>query len=816
MKKKLSVLVFLLGLLSYAQAPVGNGNNQLQRGPFEPFYDYSYTQSIYYASEINAAGTITGLQWYFSGDSGSTLTNSQNITIYLGHTTQDSFISVPPTFVPISGLTAVYTGGVSVNGPGWVSIVFNTPFVYNGTDNLVIAVDENTVGHDAGADDFYNSPVATPRTVYFYGDGLNPDPANPPTSASSTTYLGTSSFIPNVILNGLTPLCAKPESLSVSNITPNGVDLSWTTSSGSQDFEYAIQPIGLGAPTGSGTVVTGSTSVSNSTLLPNTEYDAFVRTNCGTNGYSAWYGPVSFVTICETNIAPWTYDVETAAITTNSTIEDCWSSIPFGIAYSYRWNVHGIGPTTSSNTGPYGAYSGDNYFYTEASNGSSGAVAELYTPLVNITAMTAPSLQFYYHMYGGNMGSLHIDVYDGTAWVNDVEVITGQQHSTKNSPWTLKVVSLASYTGVVQVRFRGIRGAGSTSDMAIDSVSFVEMPTCFPPTNIVLSNITTNGVSASWDDMTSMSQYDFEYVIQPQNSGLPTTSGELVDGQTTLLENTLNANTAYELYIRAYCGTSYSVWVGPYLFNTLCNSFTVPYVENFDLAVVGSTTNTTVPSCWSYLETQGGSGYAHVQQSAGAQSTPLHYFMNNANDLTGSYMLVSPMTTNLTNGLNRVSFYGGSPQTGFTIEVGTLSDPTDPTTFSLITSIPLTTSYVQYFVDLPVGTNSYLAFKHGLGGTYRSIFIDSIELEVNPNLSVATFDQYNFKVYPNPTKDILNVEYSSIISTVKVINVLGQTVMNTEINSTSSQLDISELNSGTYMVVVSIEGVNKVVKIVKQ
>ena len=815
MKKKLSILVFLLGLLSYAQAPVGNGDNQLQHGPFEPFYDYSYTQSIYYASEINAAGTITGLQWYFSGNSGSTLPNSQTLTIYLGHTTQTSFQTVPPTFEPLSGLTSVYSGNISVNGPGWVSIVFDTPFVYNGIDNLVIAVDENTVNHDSGSDDFYNSPVATPRTVYFYGNGLNPDPANPPTSASSTTYLGTSSFIPNVILDGLSPLCTKPESLSVSNIAPNGVDLSWTTSSGSQNFEYVIQPIGLGAPTGSGIVVTGNTSVSNSTLLPNTEYDVFVRTNCGTNGYSAWYGPVSFVTICETNMAPWTYDVETAAITTNSTIEDCWSSTPSGITYSYRWNVHGVGPTTSSNTGPYGAYSGDNYFYTEASNGSLGAVAELYTPLIDLSTMVAPSLQFYYHMYGGNMGSLHVDVYDGTAWVNDVEVITGQQHSTKNSPWNLKLVSLASYTGVVQVRFRGIRGSGSTSDMAIDSIGFVEMPSCLPPTNIVLSNITTNGVSASWDDMTSMGQYDFEYVIQPQNSGLPTTPGIFLDSQTSLLEDTLNSSTAYELYLRAYCDTSYSVWVGPYVFNTLCDYFTVPYTENFDAYTQGTFLNNNVPDCWTYLETVNGPGYGYIASTT-PNSSPRNYYLINGSDLNGNYMLVSPETTNLTNGLNSVKFFARGEDNGYVLNVGTLSDPTNFNSFTLISSITLTATNAEYTVNIPSGIDEFLVFKHGLSGAYNGIYIDDIAVEENSNLDTKGFNTADFLSYPNPVKDILNLVYNTEISTVKVVNVLGQEVINQVVNTSSTQIDMAQLNSGTYVLIVTIGGVDNMVKIVKQ
>src|SRR5690554_3937081 len=96
---------------------------------------------------------------------------------------------------------------------------------------------------------------------------------------------------------------------------------------------------------------------------------------------------------CTVEVAPWSYDVETAASTTNSSIAECWSSTPNNTTSSYRWNV---GSSTSSlNTGPSSAYSGSQFFYTEAS--SSGGPAYLETPEIDLSGLTVPQFEFYYH-----------------------------------------------------------------------------------------------------------------------------------------------------------------------------------------------------------------------------------------------------------------------------------------------------------------------------------------------------------------------------------------------------------------------------------
>ncbi|MBD3725142.1 MAG: fibronectin type III domain-containing protein, partial [Flavobacteriaceae bacterium] len=312
MRKITLLIAFILSIISYGQVTIGNGTNEVQGVPFDPYFGYSYGQSVYLASEINANGNITGLQWYFNGT--TLLPNSQGLTIYLGHSTRTAFASTSD-WEPITNLTQVYTGGITVTGPGWVTIIFDTPFAYNGTDNLIIAVDENMASYDASTDDFYNSAVTGNRSIFYRSDTTNPDP-------NGSLPTGTlAAFIPNVVLEGISPACVAPANLTANNVMPSSVDLSWSDPSGVQnDYEYVIQASGTGLPTGSGISITG-TSVSDNTLTPNTNYEVYVRANCGAiNGFSTWIGPITFTTPCNTVLAPYAEGFENAGA-----IPSCWS-----------------------------------------------------------------------------------------------------------------------------------------------------------------------------------------------------------------------------------------------------------------------------------------------------------------------------------------------------------------------------------------------------------------------------------------------------------------------------------------------------------
>ena len=83
-------------------------------------------------------------------------------------------------------------------------------------------------------------------------------------------------------------------------------------------------------------------------------------------------------------------------------------------------------------------------------------------------------------------------------------------------------------------------------------------------------------------------------------------------------------------------------------------------------------------------------------------------------------------------------------------------------------------------------------------------------------LSNSSFENENFRSYPNPVKDMLNLSYNKTISNVSVFNLLGQEVMIRSINANQTQIDMSGLTAGTYLVKVTADNQVKTIKVIKE
>ncbi|MCX6256964.1 MAG: hypothetical protein NTW49_03560 [Bacteroidia bacterium] len=162
---------------------IGSGSVTGAHMPIEPYYGYTYGQAIYYQSEINVAGQITKISYYYSGSAWT-----DNITVYMGTIANTAFSSTS-SWVPLSSLTQVYSGNLAVTATaGWYDINLQTPFYFSNFTNLVVCVDENTPGFHLDTDEFYNTTSTANRGIYYYNDNINPDPASPPTGTLSLNY----------------------------------------------------------------------------------------------------------------------------------------------------------------------------------------------------------------------------------------------------------------------------------------------------------------------------------------------------------------------------------------------------------------------------------------------------------------------------------------------------------------------------------------------------------------------------------------------------------------------------------------------------
>ncbi|WP_157811578.1 FG-GAP-like repeat-containing protein [Lacinutrix sp. Bg11-31] len=89
--------------------------------------------------------------------------------------------------------------------------------------------------------------------------------------------------------------CATPSGISVVNITTDSATINWNAAGTETTWEVIIQQAGLGIPTTVGTLVTATTY--NATgLNVNSNYEVYIRSFCDSDGYSIWLGPYAFIT----------------------------------------------------------------------------------------------------------------------------------------------------------------------------------------------------------------------------------------------------------------------------------------------------------------------------------------------------------------------------------------------------------------------------------------------------------------------------------------------------------------------------------------
>lgn len=188
-------------------------------------------------------------------------------------------------------------------------------------------------------------------------------------------------------------------------------------------------------------------------------------------------------TITKPSCYSYTFEKETNCSTANDcgfttcTLSDGWINAKNGAEDDIDWRVDAAGTNTNS-TGPIVDHTLGNglgkYIYLEASGSCNFQEAALISPCIDLTNATAPKLSFWYNMNGQNMGSLHVDIYQGGKWTND---ITAAESGNKGNRWLNKIVDLTAYKGSeVRIRFRGITGNGFRSDMALDDIEFSDKP----------------------------------------------------------------------------------------------------------------------------------------------------------------------------------------------------------------------------------------------------------------------------------------------------------------------------------------------------
>lgn len=114
-----------------------------------------------------------------------------------------------------------------------------------------------------------------------------------------------------------------------------------------------------------------------------------------------------------------------------------------------------------------------------------------------------------------------------------------------------------------------------------------------------------------------------------------------------------------------------------------------------------------------------------------------------------------------------------------------------------------------YITSSTAGTGIYRYYVSTDGVNY----IDSIDLRINSVLGVDEKPSLSVKVSPNPANDKIVVTTSGVAPvSVKVVDVLGNVVLNEAIFTYNKNIDVSRFRNGVYFVIVEADGVNPVTR----
>ena len=166
---------------------------------------------------------------------------------------------------------------------------------------------------------------------------------------------------------------------------------------------------------------------------------------------------------------------------------------------------------------------------------------------------------------------------------------SGSGAGSGSQGWVIARHALNGLAGETNVLLRcafGSDGSVQLEGIGFDTISVFEV-SCPDPSGIIVDNITSNSADISW--IAGGSEMDWEIVVQPAGTGLPTGAGTATDNNPyTALS--LTAVTQYEVFVRSDCeADGFSSWSGPVNFQSGCDVFIPDYVENF---------TTIVPACW--------------------------------------------------------------------------------------------------------------------------------------------------------------------------------------------------------------------------
>lgn len=615
--------------------------------PVANYYHNCYSQQLFLAEELEmGAAQITSIAFQYDN---YTTALTRTISVYMANT--DS-ANLSTAFVT-DGLEEVLSATVFTFDPNdeWSTIELTTPFAYDGSSNLVVAVYMNYSSAETSYSGGYRfaQTAATGMSRYVSSDTSSPDQIalvnNAPTAAGTKVdYRCNTQFC--YTTSGAGPTCDKPESVEANDVTSNSATINWIGTAAAYNLQYK------GASDADWTLLKNLTggSYQLTGLVSNTAYQVQVQSICGENT-SGWKSG-SFTTLIG---LPYAEHFNGTSAPSGWTV---WSG---------QLQADGSATRTSSTVWSFGSNNGVFDNHARANIYGTGCYRWLQTPAIPIPEMEEgdPGFQMYFNLAltvytsgssaaptaGGQPDDrflVLVSIDEGANWTTLREWNnSGSEYVYDNisNAGEEVAIDLSAYAGqTVLLAFYGESTVSNgDNNIHVDDVVIEKTPTCLKPTDlhVIDGSATSSTLPVAWTANSGEENWRLQYKPTADSTAVWTTL-DIAANPYTITD--LAAFTEYEIRVAAVCTEEDFTDYGKSIIAK--TAAVVPFAQAFD--------TTSMPGEWKRYEAlleavQQGGGASLVATkkgwNVGAQNGVFgneHLYLNIAGTDT-KYWLVSPV-----------------------------------------------------------------------------------------------------------------------------------------------------------------------------
>lgn len=113
-------------------------------------------------------------------------------------------------------------------------------------------------------------------------------------------------------------------------------------------------------------------------------------------------------------------------------------------------------------------------------------------------------------------------------------------------------------------------------------------------------------------------------------------------------------------------------------------------------------------------------------------------------------------------------------------------------------------------------TNGYVLLDTGFETQPNSIFLAVVVTPCSLLANETFSDATSFSTYPNPVTSLLNIEASSLIRSITIMDVNGRIILEKENDSRATSINTEMLTSGMYLLKVTTDEVSAIQKFIKK